>query len=188
MASVNMYGQKIDANEKWTQKGFIVECYDEYIRMGQLNQRSQISGRYILSMNFKQYLLECKKNLEFHISEMKKQLLALKISKQEHDFAYQVARKSGEAIDWYFGLNEKEQNSAIYPEEAPSEKHMKARVEEQIEKDEVANVPVPGTKGPHGGARLELRNVTKEEAKKTGASVVRVDESIKRTIKEGESK
>jgi len=158
---INVLGQKVDTAEKWDSKGFLVECYNEFLRMVQLNQVSKVSGKKISSLTFNQYMNECRENLKFVLTDIKKELILQRISKQHAEFAEAMARKSKEAIDWYFALSDKEQNAVVYPESAPTEADMKKLVEKQAEEEVIANVPVPGTKGLKGGAKTELKVVKK---------------------------
>jgi len=137
----NAEGQIIDTSEKWSNKGFIVECYSEYIRMCGLGKTSAVSGKLISNMNFDAYLIECDKNLNILLGDLVQQALMNKVSKQEKEFNEAMIRKSKEGIKWYFGLDSEEARMSVYSEEAPTEEHLKKIVEKQAEEDVIVNAP-----------------------------------------------
>jgi len=155
---VGQYGYQVRTSEKWSNKDFIVESYNEFMRMCTLSQNSKVSGRKIVSMSFDRYLNECKENLKLRKQEVVKQLLCCVITKQEAEFAEWLISKCEEGIKWYFGLTEKEKSYAIYPVEAPTEREMKERVESQAETTEIQNVPTINAKGEK---TVELKVVEK---------------------------
>lgn len=140
---INLFGQRVDEREKWSNQGFIVESYDEFIRMCQLDLRSQITGKKIARLTFDEYLDDCLKNLEWTEREIRNQLIMGFVTKVESEFTIQICRKSKEAIKWYFSLPLHLRKTAVYPESAPTEADMKKLVEQQAEEDVIANVKKP---------------------------------------------
>jgi len=142
---MNVLGERIDTSERWDNKGFIVESYDEFIRMCQLNQVSKISKRPISQLTFDAYMLECKQSCKINYDDMQMQFVRGLLTKEQKEFLQAICRKSEEAIVWYFGLDDKGRLEAVYPEAAPTEAAMKKRVEDQAEGEVIVNVPKPIT-------------------------------------------
>lgn len=98
-------------NFNWSDIGFIRECYEEFLRMAQLGQKSKLSGKAILEMTFPEYLREAKKNLQWRIQTdlpMKHMIHEEGgvggLSGDELILAKEVCTKSTGAIDWYLSL------------------------------------------------------------------------------------
>lgn len=107
---------------KLTCSDYLSEIYEEYLRMYQLAyeaaksgkiMRTQTSQRAISSINFLDWVYECKSNLDWVRKDLKKQLKHAKISKEMWDFHEEIRRRSVEYCVRYINASKASQISMV---------------------------------------------------------------------------
>lgn len=124
MHGLGMVAGKVVDSGKWDRnvdQETLIECYETYLRMAQMHQRSQVSfitefgkriGKPVIDMTFDEYLRDCLKNLDWRIKKELPSLYRLAekgglgISKNEMELSTQICEATKEAINKYFELSE----------------------------------------------------------------------------------
>ena len=115
-------GNAIDLSE-FEQREFINECYEEYLRMAHLGQRSKTTfvvlegksvGKPIIEMTFEDYLKDCLRNIDWRLQKdlpmMRKQeeMGFIGIHNEEYDRSSTLLKMSKDGIRKYLDMKPKE--------------------------------------------------------------------------------
>jgi hypothetical protein len=114
-ASEKRIGSHAVDTEDFDEKEYLVECYEEYLRMADLGNRGRskttfviedglTKGKRVDTMTFEEYLKDCLRNLQWRITKDLPNLLKreekglIGISKKEYDLSVKVCKMAREAI------------------------------------------------------------------------------------------
>jgi hypothetical protein len=127
MNNLGMVAGTVINSNKWNRnvdQETLIECYETYLRMAQMHQRSQFSfvmemgrkvGQPIIDMTFDEYLKDSLKVLDWRIKKELPALYKLQedggigIGKAEMELSIQMCEAAHEAITKYFTLSEDKQ-------------------------------------------------------------------------------
>ena len=123
LANMNMVAGTPVKEKGWNDRETVIECYENYLRMAQLDKRSEVSfvieygrqrGRPILSMTFEEYLQDCIKALDWRITTDLPKLGEAEedgrigISKREMQLSIELCKLTKNAIENYLKMNEEQ--------------------------------------------------------------------------------